>query len=259
MTATPLPRLYAGLAVWWPLFSRPEDYAEEAGWILGALGETLGRKPDQILELGAGGGNIASHIIPHVPMTLTDLSGRMLEVSRRLNPDAEHVEADMRSLRLGKTFDAVLIHDAIMYMTTARDLVAALATARTHLKPEGALVVLPDCVAETFESRVQTGGHDASDGVRGLRYIAWEHAPEVGATVHDLDFAIMLRVANGNVEVFHDRHKLGLFPRDVWREAFVSAGFAPPVIRRDHWHRDVFIARPAAPATQNASPAGKAG
>jgi trans-aconitate methyltransferase len=258
MTTAPLPRLYAGLAVWWPLFSRPEDYAEEGAWILSALGETLARKPDQILELGAGGGNIASHIIPHVPMTLTDLSGRMLEISRRLNPNTEHVEADMRSLRLGKTFDAVLIHDAIMYMTTARDLVAALATARAHLEPDGALVVLPDCVTETFEPRVQTGGHDTSDGVRGLRYIAWAHAPEVGATAHDLDFAIMLRVANGSVEVFHDRHKLGLFPRDAWREAFVSAGFLPPITRRDPWHRDVFIARPA-PATARTSPAGKAG
>jgi SAM-dependent methyltransferase len=260
MTTTPLPRLYAGLAAWWPLFSRPDDYAEEAAWILHALGESLGRKPGQILELGAGGGNVASHILQHVPMTLTDVSGRMLEISRRLNPNAEHVEADMRSLRLGKTFDAVMIHDAIMYMTTARDLVAALTTARAHLKPDGALVVLPDHVAETFEPRVQSGGHDANDGsARGLRYIAWAHAPKVGTTAHDLDFAIMLRVADGSVEVFHDRHKLGLFPRDAWREAFVSAGFLPPNMRRDPWHRDVFIARPAAPVTAGASPAGKAG
>ena len=259
-TATPLPRLYAGLAAWWPLFSRPEDYAEEAAWILNEFEETLGRKPKHILELGAGGGNIASHILPHVPMTLTDVSGRMLEISRRLNPSAEHVEADMRSLRLGKTFDAVLIHDAIMYMTTARDLIAALATARGHLDSDGALVVLPDCVAETFEPRVQTGGHDANDGsARGLRYIAWQHAPKPGTTVHDLDFAIMLRVADGSVEVFHDRHKIGLFPRGAWQEAFVSAGFAPPTIRRDPWHRDIFIARPAAPAKAGAPPSGKTG
>jgi SAM-dependent methyltransferase len=256
---TPLPRLYAGLAAWWPLFSRPEDYAEEAAWILQTFGETLGRKPGHILELGTGGGNIASHILRQVPMTLTDLSGRILEVSRRLNPNAEHVEADMRSLRLGKTFDAVMIHDAIMYMTTARDLVAALTTARAHLAADGALIVLPDHVAETFEPRVQSGGHDANDGsARGLRYLAWAHAPKVGTTTQDLDFAIMLRVADGSVEVFHDRHKLGLFPRDAWREAFVSAGFAPPDMRRDPWHRDVFIARPA-PATPAASPAGKAG
>ena len=82
------------LAAWWPLLSRPEDHAEEAAWILNVIGETLGRKPKHILELGTGGGNIASHILGQVPMTLTDVSGRMLEISRRLNPNAEHVEAD---------------------------------------------------------------------------------------------------------------------------------------------------------------------
>jgi SAM-dependent methyltransferase len=257
---TPPPRLYAGLAAWWPLFSRPEDYAEEAVWILHAFEETLGRKPKHILELGAGGGNVASHILPHVPMTLTDVSGRMLEISRRLNPNAEHVEADMRSLRLGQTFEAVLIHDAIMYLTTAPDLVAAFATARAHLEPGGVLIVLPDCVAETFEPRVETGGHDANDGsARGLRYIAWEHPPKAGTTTHDLDFAIMLRVADGSVEVFHDRHKIGLFPRAVWREAIISAGFASPSVRQDPWQREVLIARPAAAEPKSASPAGKAG
>jgi len=246
MTTTPLPRLYAGLAAWWPLFSRPDDYAEEAAWILNTLVETLGRKPGHILELGSGGGNIASHLMRQVPMTLNDLSGKMLEVSRRLNPNAEHVEGDMRSLRLGKTFAAVMIHDAIMYMTTAKDLIAALTTARAHLDAGGALMVLPDFVAETFEPRVQTGGHDARDGsARGLRYMAWTQAAKVGATAHDLDFAIMLRVADGSVEVFHDRHRLGLFPRDAWREAFIAAGFASPSVHRDPWQREVFIARPA--------------
>jgi hypothetical protein len=137
--------------------------------------------------------------------------------------------------------------------------VAAFATARAHLDPGGVLIVLPDCVAETFEPRVQTGGHDANDGsARGLRYIAWDHPPKSGTNVHDLDFAIMLRVADGSVEVFHDRHKIGLFPRAEWQEAIVSAGFAPPIVRGDPWHREVFIARPAVPETKTA-PSGEAG
>jgi SAM-dependent methyltransferase len=257
MKASPLPRLYAGLALWWPLFSRPEDYAQEAAWILGALAETLGRQPGHILELGSGGGNIASHLVQSVPMTLNDVSGTMIEVSRRLIPNAEHVEADMRNLRLGKTFDAVMIHDAIMYMTTARDLVAALTTARVHLAPDGAVIVLPDYVAETYEPRVQSGGHDAGDGsARALRYTAWAQPVKSGATAHDLEFAIMLRVADGTVEVFHDRHRLGVFPRAAWREAFNAAGFAPPETRQDSWHREVFIARPRPPNA--AAPGGKA-
>jgi hypothetical protein len=37
----------------------------------------------------------------------------MLEVSRRLNPDCEHPPGDIRSVRLGRTFDVVFVHDAI--------------------------------------------------------------------------------------------------------------------------------------------------
>ena len=152
----------------------------------------------------------------------------------------------MRSVRLGATFEAVLIHDAIMYMTSEKDLVDALTTARVHLPLEGALIVLPDCVTETFEPGVETGGHDASDG-RGLRYISWSHPVAAGAVTEITDYVILLRKADGSVEVVHDRHTCGLFPRDTWHTAFVRAGFAPPKISRDSWGREVFIARPAAP------------
>ena len=63
-------------------------------------------------------------------------------------------------MRLGRTFDAVFIHDAIMYMTTQADLTAALATAHAHLKPGGALLVMPDCVSETYVPNVEDGGED---------------------------------------------------------------------------------------------------
>lgn len=239
-------RLYAELADWWPLFSHPERYADEAAWILRALTETLGRPPGAVLELGSGGGNNASHLSRHVRMTLVDLSTAMLDVSQRLNPGVEHAVGDMRTVRLGRTFDAVLIHDAIMYMLTEGDLLAALATAQAHLAEGGALIVLPDYVADTFAPRVETDGRDATDeSGRGLRYIAWTHEPAAGATTHDVDFVILLRGAGGSVEVVHDRHQLGLFARAQWNDAFVRAGFAPPDIRRDPWQRDVFIARPA--------------
>ena len=76
----------------------------------------------------------------------------MLEVSRRLNPTADHIGGDMRSIRLGRTFEVVMIHDAIMYMTNAKDLIAALTTARAHLEADGALIVLPDHVARDLST-----------------------------------------------------------------------------------------------------------
>jgi SAM-dependent methyltransferase len=241
----PLPRLYTDLADWWPLLSPPEHYAEEAECIIGFFREALGHGPATMLELGSGGGNSASYLKRHTAMTLVDLSPAMLAVSRKLNPELEHIQGDMRDVRLGRAFDAVFIHDAIMYLTTADDLAAALVTAQAHLKPGGALLVMPDCVAETYVPNVETGGEDAADGSRALRYLIWTHPPMPGGTAFYEDFAIMLRKADGSVECAHDRHAFGLFSRAQWREAFQRAGFSRVDEHADPWRQIVFVARKA--------------
>ena len=47
-------------------------------------------------------------------MTLVDLSDGMLAVSRQLNPECEHHLGDMRTVRLGRTFDAVWVTGRIV-------------------------------------------------------------------------------------------------------------------------------------------------
>ncbi|HZX68283.1 MAG TPA: class I SAM-dependent methyltransferase, partial [Candidatus Elarobacter sp.] len=125
-------RLYGELAAWWPLLSAPDEYVEEAQFIRDAIEANCTGTPRTVLELGSGGGNNAVHLAPFFELTLTDISESMLQVSRRANPDAEHVAGDMRTLRLGREFDAVVIHDAITYMTTGHDLRLALENAYRH-------------------------------------------------------------------------------------------------------------------------------
>lgn len=107
-------KLYGDLAKWWPLLSPPEDYAEEAGFFLGLFRQHSDRPPSTMLELGSGGGNTASHLKHDLNLTLTDLSPDMLEISRNLNPECAHARGDMRTVQLDRTFDCVLIHDAVM-------------------------------------------------------------------------------------------------------------------------------------------------
>ena len=126
------PKLYRELAAWWPLLSAPEDYAQEAEDYRKLILEGSDGEARDVLELGSGGGNNASHLKAHFRLTLVDRSPQMLDVSRRLNPECEHVEGDMRSVRLGRTFDAVFVHDAIAYMTTEDDLRGVFATAFEH-------------------------------------------------------------------------------------------------------------------------------
>jgi hypothetical protein len=179
----------------------------------------------------------------HVELTLVEPEDAMLQVSRRLNPGVAHHKGDMRSVRLGHSFDAVIIHDAINYITRDDDLVATLATARAHLAPGGVVMVAPDDTCETFAPTSGTGGQDAPEGNIGLRYLSWSHAAQ--GTSYVIDFALMLRATDGAVELVHDRHIFGLFSCGAWRDAFIRAGFCAPQVRSDRWRQHVFVAKAA--------------
>jgi SAM-dependent methyltransferase len=243
------PRLYSDLANWFHLLTRPEDYSEEAEMFTRYLIEASDKPPRAVLELGSGGGNNAFHMKRRFEMTLTDISSDMLDLSRTINPDLEHVQGDMRTLRLGREFDAVFVHDAVTYMATEADLRAAIETAYVHTRPGGIALFVPDDLRETFEPRTEQGGHDGDDG-RAIRYLEWEWDPDPSDTMCQVDFAYMLREADGTVRVEHDRHIHGLFSRDFWHGTLREAGFdaASSAFKHSEVERpiDVFIAkRPA--------------
>jgi SAM-dependent methyltransferase len=216
--------MYSDIASWWPLVSAPSDYAEEADIYRHLLQEACA--PKSVLELGSGGGNNACHLKSHFRLTLVDRSASMLEVSRALNPECEHVLGDMRDVRLGREFDAVFIHDAIMYLTSERDLARAIETAFLHCRSGGAALLVPDCVKESFVPESSSGGHDGED--RSLRYLEWSSDPDPGDDQMETDYAFLLRQGD-KVEVMHDRHTLGLFSRARWLEICRQAGFTPEI------------------------------
>lgn len=241
-------RLYDDLASWWPLMSAPADYEEEAAFYARQLREACSRRPRTLLELGSGGGNNACHMKRHFALTLVDRSAGMVEVSRRLNPECEHIVGDMRGVRVGRQFDCVFVHDAITYMTTEDDLRLAVETASVHCAPGGAALFAPDHVRETYRAGTDHGGHDGAG--RALRYLEWSWDPDGSDTTCVTDYAYLLRDTDGAVRVVHDRHLEGLFPRDTWLRLLRDGGFEPRVVRFDHSELEpgsyeIFVARKA--------------
>ena len=231
------PRLYGELAEWWPLLSAPEEYAEEAAEYSRLILERTGGAAREVLELGSGGGNNASHMKAHFALTLVDRSPGMLEVSRRLNPECEHVEGDMRSVRLGRTFDAVFVHDAIAYMTTEDDLGAVFDTAFEHSRSGGVALFVPDHVTETFEPATDHGGHDGPD--RALRYLEWMWDPDPNDSTCRMDLTYVFHEPDGSIHVELDEHLCGLFPRATWLALIELAGFEVRAVPLTHDERPV--------------------
>jgi SAM-dependent methyltransferase len=237
VTEAGTPKLYREYAAWWPLLSAPEEYVEEASeytWLI--LGASNG-EASTLLELGSGGGNNASHMKAHFRLTLVDRSPQMLAVGRRLNPECEHLEGDMRSVRLERTFDAVFVHDAIAYMTTEDDLSGVFATAFEHCKAGGVGLFVPDALTETFEPATDHGGHDGHD--RALRYLEWTWDPDPGDTTVRMDLTYVFHEPDGTVHTELDEHVCGLFPRATWLGLIADAGFEVRAVPLVHDERPV--------------------
>ena len=219
-------KLYDELSSWWQLMSPASEYEEEAAFYSRTLRNAARHPIDSVIELGSGGGNNALHMKTQFKeLCLVDISPGMLAVSGALNPELAHYQGDMRSVRLGRQFDGVFVHDAICYMTTESDLRHAIETAFVHCKPGGVALFCPDYVSENFEVGTDTGGGDA--GARAMRWLEWRWDPDPNDTTYLVDYAYLLRESDETTRVEHDRHVEGLFPRTTWLRLLRDVGFEP--------------------------------
>jgi trans-aconitate methyltransferase len=68
-----------------------------------------------LLDIGCGGGKNVLNLKRQFAVTGVDLSSAMLAQAKELNPECMFVQGDMRTFRLDRTFDAVLMDDALSY------------------------------------------------------------------------------------------------------------------------------------------------
>jgi SAM-dependent methyltransferase len=216
-------RLYQDLAEWWPLISPPGEYAAEAAYLAEVFGSAAIPVRD-VLDLGSGGGHVAMHLKDRLTLTLLDRSADMLATSRRLNPECGHVLGDMRTARLGRMFDAVLVHDAVDYLTSEDDLRQVIETAFVHCRPGGIAVFVPDYTAETFQPGSGGGGSSTPDGRQGsFREWRWDPDPDDGWI--QVDYEFVLRAVGGAEQVVRESHRLGAFPQATWLRLLAATGF----------------------------------
>ena len=235
-TMPTLPRMYTEFARYWPLISDPADYANEAGYWRDALRDKLGDGRHEILELGVGGGNNLSHLTADFQATAVDICPQMIEEARKLNPQVHLHVGDMRTVRLGRKFKAVIIHDAISYILSEDDLLATFATAAAHLGPGGVFITSPDWLRETFRDPAVNYGTN-TDGKTTFTNIEYTYDADPADTmIETLSWYIIREGASLRVE--QDRHVTGLFSLTTWVELLELSGFevdkVPYDVHDDH-------------------------
>jgi SAM-dependent methyltransferase len=224
-------RLYNDLAWIWPIWGSVEEYLEECELFARLFRERATGEVRTLLDVGCGGGKNAFHLKKDFKLTGIDISEAMLANAKRLNPDCEFLIGDMRTLDLGRQFDAVYLNDSIAYMMTEDDLLSAFRTARRHLRPGGAMVVIAEVTKETFRQNRTTVSISEAEDLE-ITVIENNYDPDPDDNTYETTFVYLLR-EDGKLTIEHDQHVVGIFSIDVWRRLLKDAGFEIT----EHTHR----------------------
>lgn len=219
-------RLYDDLAWLWPIWGDAEEYADYCSHVARLIRRHALIPVRTLLNVGCGGGKNVFNLKRHYDVTGLDLSPRMLDLARDLNPGCEFVKGDMRAFSLQRVFDAVLVDDAISYMASRADLRAAIAAAWQHLRPGGVMVVAPDDTMETFvqnHTEVTPGGKGMSANVE-VMFVENSYDPDPDDDHYEVTMVYLIR-EHGRLRIETDRHIYGLFTLGVWRETLAEVGF----------------------------------
>jgi SAM-dependent methyltransferase len=221
-------RLYHDLAWLWPMWGAPEEYADYCSHVMRLIHDHAQGPVQSLLNIGCGGGKNVFNLKRECEVIGLDLSPRMLALARELNPECEFQQGDMRTFDLDRTFDALLVDDAITYMATRAELQAAFAAAWRHLRPGGVMVVTPDDTKETFVQN-HTVVTPATAKIKPANvdvvFVENNYDPDPEDDHYEATIAYLIR-DDGNLRIETDRHIHGLFALDVWRDTLADVGFS---------------------------------
>lgn len=216
-------RMYGDLAWAWPIISPPQEYVEESEQFTKLIRKYSCIEVKTLLDLGCGAGHNDYTLKKYFQVTGVDVSGPMLKLAKRLNPEATYLVGDMRTIRLSKAFDAVTVFDSIDYMLTERELRSAFRTALAHLKLGGVFLTYQENDPERFrQSQIQYSTHRQGD--IWITFIENNYDPDPTDTTRESTFVYLIR-NRGQLRIETDRHVVGIFPRETWLTLLKETGF----------------------------------
>ncbi len=198
----------------------PEDYEQEVAHYVDLVREHASLPVHTLLHLGCGAGGQDHFFKRAFSVTGVDLSIGMLDKARAKNPEIEYIEGDMRTVRLDRQFDAVVIPDSIDYIATMGGLQQVIHTAALHLRPGGVLLV----VCSTAEQyRNNNFVYSGEKGDVHVTLFENNFASPYKPQTHEITLFYLIR-RHGELKTYSEHIIAGLFAQASWEAVFKEAG-----------------------------------
>jgi SAM-dependent methyltransferase len=157
-----------------------------------------------------------------------DLSPAMLSVARSRLGDAPLHVADMRTLNLGRSFDAVIcLFSSIGYVTDPAEMRSAIGRLASHVAPDGVLILDGWIRPEDWHGDYRGEPDIARDDDVMVVRLAFSR---LAGNITELDMHHLVHTKAG-IEYFSEAHRLALTPTADYVAAVESAGLSARVIR----------------------------
>lgn len=229
--------VFADYASYYDLLYRDKDYEGEARYIVSLL-RRFAPKSQSLVEFGAGTGRHAVLLAKAgYAVHGVEISSEMLRQARALAEKRDNLTftgGDIRTTRLGKTFDAgISLFHVISYQTTNEDLLATFRTARDHLEEGGILIF--DCwygpavLTERPAVRIK---RVADERIEVTRLV--EPVMHPNENLVDVKYQVFVRDKTTNsVNDIHETHRMRYLFQPELEMLLVNAGFS--IVHSEEW------------------------
>jgi ubiquinone/menaquinone biosynthesis C-methylase UbiE len=198
-----------------------KDYAAEAEALRAIIASEMDRPARTLLDVACGTGRHLAQMQTAFEVEGADLNEDLLALAKERLPNVRLHHADMRSIDLGRDFDAVTcLFGAIGYLTSREDLEAAIAAMARHVAPGGLLIVDPWWPPDKW---VLDGNPRALFVDEPELKIARMSISGREGDIATLNFHYLVATREG-VFPFTENHRLGLFTMAEQVAAFRAAG-----------------------------------
>jgi ubiquinone/menaquinone biosynthesis C-methylase UbiE len=213
--------MFTKSAAFYDLIYASKDYAAESAIIHELLNTHRHRVGNSLLDVACGTGKHLVQLKHYYLVEGIDLDeGGVLSIARRRLPDVPFHVGDMVDFDLGRTFDMITcLFSSVGYARTLPRMKAAIANMAKHLAKGGVMIVEPWFGPGGFIPGKPTARFVDEPDIK----ISRMNVGSVENGISVLDFHYMVATTSG-IDTFHERHELGMFSQEQYRDAFAAVG-----------------------------------